>query len=563
MTPEIPLPAAPAAAARLAVSRRRRMQRTAIAAATTLVAMLMFYLTYLAGFIPAQVFVIAGGAALALMALFVPVFYSGLNLRFRDPSLFLPQTMCAIVVTSYVMVYAGPARPALALLYFAAMLLSVLRFSWRTFATLAVFVQFCYALVIYLAMEMEGAAFDLRAHLLHWFFLALSLPWLGWLAGNVERMRQRFKINEALYRAVWDNSIDAAVLFDQTGLIYLANSAAARLFGYDADNMRGMPIAALTPARLRAGLAQQLDDYAAHGMAERDWRRFEGVIVTASGRELPVEAALAELGGAERRDQMFGAGGRRLVLFARDISQRHALEAIKDDFIATVSHELRTPLTAVVGAVEALQLQQDVPLAPETQVLLEMAAAGGARLQRLVDTILNLQKMETGGIDFAPEPVRASALINVAIEASRPAAATQGKFLAATQFSKELANDVMVRADPRWIHQVLINLIDNGLKFSPAGATVVTGATISGDRVRFSVIDQGSGVPADFGSRMFSRFARADNSNTRVHGGVGLGLSVCKAAVEGCGGSIGYLNNPVKGTTLWFELPLVRVAQDA
>ena len=376
-------------------------------------------------------------------------------------------------------------------------------------------------------------------------------------------MRQRFKINEALYRAVWDNSIDAAVLFDQTGLIYLANPAAARLFGYDADNMRGMPIAALTPARLRAGLARQLEDYAAHGIAARDGRRFEGVIVTASGRELPVEAALAELGGADGRGQMFGTGGRRLVLFARDISQRHALEAIKDDFIATVSHELRTPLTAVVGAVEALQLQQDVPLAPETQVLLEMAAAGGARLQRLVDTILNLQKMETGGIDFVPEPVQASALINAAIEASRPAAAAQGKFLAATQFSKELANDVMVRADPRWIHQVLINLIDNGLKFSPAGATVVTGATISGDRVRFSVIDQGSGVPADFGSRMFSRFARADNSNTRVHGGVGLGLSVCKAAVEGCGGSIGYLNNPVKGTTIWFELPLVRVAQDA
>ena len=70
-------------------------------------------------------------------------------------------------------------------------------------------------------------------------------------------------------------------------------------------------------------------------------------------------------------------------------------------------------------------------------------------------------------------------------------------------------------------------------------------------------------MPADFGSRMFSRFARADNSNTRVHGCVGLGLSVCKAAVEGCGGSIGYLNNPVKGTTIWFELPLVRVAQDA
>lgn len=93
MTPAVPLPAASPAIGNL--SARRRLQRTAIAVATTLVAMLMFYLTYLAGFIPAQVFVIAGGAALALMALFVPVFYSGINQRFRDPSLFLPQTMCA------------------------------------------------------------------------------------------------------------------------------------------------------------------------------------------------------------------------------------------------------------------------------------------------------------------------------------------------------------------------------------------------------------------------------------------------------------------------------------
>jgi signal transduction histidine kinase len=288
------------------------------------------------------------------------------------------------------------------------------------------------------------------------------------------------------------------------------------------------------------------------------------VVLTATGREIAVEAALARLDEVDGSGEMHsgeetGAGSRQVVLFARDISQRHALETIKDDFIATVSHELRTPLSAVVGAVEALQHQEGIHLPAEARHLLNLAAEGGERLQRLIDTILNLQKMDTGGIDFVPKPVRASTLIAAALDGARAAAATQGKFLA----NKRLPDDVLVKADARWIHEVLMNLIDNALKYSPTAATVVCGAEVTGSRVRFSVIDQGTGVPHAFASQVFQRFARADTSNTRVYGGAGLGLSVCKAVVEGCGGTIGYQNNDVKGATFWFELPLLQLAPPA
>lgn len=119
------------------------------------------------------------------------------------------------------------------------------------------------------------------------------------------------------------------------------------------------------------------------------------------------------------------------------------------------------------------------------------------------------------------------------------------------------AGSACVKADERWIHEVLVNLIDNAVKHSPAGATVVLGADARQRCVRFSVIDYGSGVPPELAGRVFARFGRTATSNPRVPGGAGLGLSLCKAAVEGCGGVIGYENNPVKGSTFWFELPRV------
>ena len=527
------------------------MQRTAIAVTTTLIAGLMFFLTYVAGFIDFKVFAVATGAACAMIVLFVPIFYSGINLRFRDPALFLPQTMSATVISSYVMAYAGTARPALTVLYFAALVLCTLRFNWRTFFVLAAFTQACYGVVLYVAMQFDGPRFDWRAEALHWGFMLLAAPWLGWLGSYLARLRQRVKAGEALYRAIWNTSVDAVVVFDEHGEIRMANPAATRLFGHDALALRAMQVLQLAPERQRPALERDLAEYLSRGSMARDWSAFEDIVVTADGREVFVEAAVVELGGVGGRSDLFEEGGRRLALFARDVSQRHALEAIKDDFIASMSHELRTPLAAVIGAVEALQAETAAAVSDGTRALLDMAANGADRLNSLINTMLNLQKMESGKIEFSPASMLASTLVNHAFESEQSTVRQQGKFLAVAHREDR----IRVKADPRWMHEVLINLIDNAVKHSPSGATVVISAEVRERTVRFAVIDQGTGVSAEFASRVFSRFARADNSNMRVRGGAGLGLSLCKAAVEGCGGTIGYFNNPAKGATFWFELP--------
>ena len=450
--------------------------------------------------------------------------------------------MCAVAVTSYVMAYAGPARPALTILYLAALILSAIRFNLCTYTALAVFTLVCYAAVI-VAIDLDGAHFNQRAEWLQWLFMALALPWIGWLGTYLERLRRRTRASEAVYRVIWNTSVDAMVIFDDTGAIRLVNPAAARLFDSTPAHMTGKPLTDFAPERLRARMMQYLAAYLAGHKPASDWSLTEGIFLTASGREVPVEAVIVELGRADYAGTLFDDGRRRLALFTRDISQRHALEKIKDDFIATVSHELRTPLTAIAGAVEALQEDKAVQLPPHASSLLNMAASGSERLQRLIDTILNLQKMDTGGIDFSPEPVDAAELIAAALSATREPAAIQGKYLMTTR----LEGRAIVRADRRWIHEVLLNLIDNALKFSPAGASV-----------RFTVLDQGPGVPPELDGRIFTRFARAGNSTTRPQGGARLGLSLCKAAIEGCGGTIGHANHPVKGATFWFDLPLAQ-----
>jgi PAS domain S-box-containing protein len=536
-----------------AQAQRVRIRRFHMAAATSIAALVLFYGCYLAGLMDFAVWGTAAAATVALIALFYALFRLDLNLRFRDPTLLLPQAACSIVVTSYVMAYAGPARPLLMILYFAAFLFYAFRFSRRDYVMLCVFTLACYAGVVIMAARVDPDRTRLAIDLLQGFFLLVALPWLGWMASYLSGLRRRLRTGEALYRAIWDSSIDAVLIFDQHGKVRFANPAAARLFGYDEADLLGMGVAVLQPEDRREELSHEIRAYFLDGSIGRNWRRFEDAILTSDGREVPVEAALAELGGPGGSPGLFSPGERRMVVFLRNISERRALETIKDDFIGTVSHELRTPLSSVIGAVEALQAGDGGELPAVSRGLVDMAAQAADRLHLLIDTILDLQKIESGGITFSPEPVIAGDLINAAVASERLSAAGAGRLMVA-----DVPAGARVKADARWVHKVLENLIDNALKFSPADSNVTIGAERSEQAVRFMVGDQGPGVPPNFAGRIFGKFAQADASNTRIRGGAGLGLSFCKAIVEGCGGRIGYSNNPERGATFWFELPQAR-----
>ncbi|MDB5807462.1 MAG: domain S-box protein [Betaproteobacteria bacterium] len=529
-----------------------RIRRFFLAVGTSMFALGMFFACYLAGLISAGVLLNAIAMTLACAAVFYVAFRSNFNLRFAEPTLLLPQAACAIAVSSYVMAYAGPGRPLLMLLYFAALMFYAFRFSRSDFAVLCIYTLACYALSVWAARYVDPQRSNSTIDLLQGVFLLIALPWTGWFAYYLSGLRRRIRTSEALYRSIWDTSIDAVLILDDRGHIRFANPSAAALFGHSMTQLIGTEFSALQPEERREELRREIARYWLDGSTNRNWPRFEDAILTRDGREVPVEAALAELGGQGGTGLLDGE--RRMVLFMRNISRRRALETIKDDFISTVSHEFRTPLMSVIGAVEALQAG-DGGLLPETaRALIGMAAQSADRLHQLIDTILSLQKIESGGISFMPEAVAASALIEKALQSEQGAAGLQHKRLVLA----DLAAGARVEADARWVHKVLVHLIDNALKFSPPQTTITMSAERADAVVRFMVSDQGSGVPPQFAGRIFTKFAQADTSHTRLQGGAGLGLSFCKSIVEGCGGRIGYHNNVERGATFWFELPQAR-----
>lgn len=245
----------------------------------------------------------------------------------------------------------------------------------------------------------------------------------------------------------------------------------------------------------------------------------------------------------------------------RDITERRKVERLKNEFVSTVSHELRTPLTSIRGALGLISGGVSGQLPPQMQSLVEIAFKNSERLVMLINDILDIEKIESGKMHFDIHPVELMALLQQAIEANRAYAA---------QFEVDLLLEptlpsttgiplgvVQVNVDPNRLMQVMNNLLSNAAKFSPPGQTVRVWAEHVQEGIRVCVQDRGPGIPEEFRSRIFQKFAQADSSDTRQKGGTGLGLSISKAIVERFGGTIGFVSQPDQlGTTFFFTLPL-------
>ncbi|HSB60477.1 MAG TPA: HAMP domain-containing sensor histidine kinase, partial [Vicinamibacteria bacterium] len=217
------------------------------------------------------------------------------------------------------------------------------------------------------------------------------------------------------------------------------------------------------------------------------------------------------------------------------LDERRRMEALKDEFISLVSHELKTPLTSIHGALGLVSTGVGTQLPGEARRLLDIAYRNSRRLARLVDNVLDLQKIESGTLTFDMRAQPLAPLLEQAVEANQSYAAPLGVTLALGGAPP----DVQVTVDGDRVIQVLTNLLSNAAKFSPSGETVTVTAALHGVDVRVAVADRGPGIPEGFRSRVFQRFAQADSSTTRARGGTGLGLSISKAIVERMGGRIG------------------------
>jgi signal transduction histidine kinase len=217
-----------------------------------------------------------------------------------------------------------------------------------------------------------------------------------------------------------------------------------------------------------------------------------------------------------------------------------------------VSHELRTPLTAIRGALGLLGAGIAGDLPAEALELIELAGGNCERLVRLVNDILDIQKIEAGKMSLRLAAVDPAELVPRTVDQMRALAAAGGVGL---EHAVELP--ARWRADEDRAAQVLTNLISNAIKFSPAGTRVTVRVTAGAPaRTRVEVRDRGPGIAADQLPRLFGKFQQLDGSDTRAGSGTGLGLAICKAIVELHGGSIGVSTAPGHGSTFWFELPV-------
>lgn len=360
---------------------------------------------------------------------------------------------------------------------------------------------------------------------------------------ELEQALAQVKSNERRIQTIIESAQDAFIAVDLNGRITDWNAAAARMFGWQADEAIGRPLADLVvPERFRANVVNAMlafNDTGQIGMLDR---RLERVVVNRKGEEIPVEVTIGLAGSGDT--YFFSA-------FLHDISERKKVERMKNEFISTVSHELRTPMTSIRASLAMLADGVAGELPPDTRELIGIAHVSCERLVRLVNDVLDIEKIESGNMEFDMRPQALCPLIEEAVDAVRGSAVQMGVGIEVACD----AGDAMVNADHDRMIQVLVNLLSNAVKFSPSGSAVTLRADIVQDKVRVSVIDRGPGIPAEFRDRIFQKFAQADSTDSRQKGGTGLGLSICKSIVEEHGGSIDFASEPGQGATFTVELP--------
>lgn len=362
---------------------------------------------------------------------------------------------------------------------------------------------------------------------------------------ELEQARARARADEVRIQTIIDSAPDAFFSIAMDGSIRDWNPAAQRLFGWRREEAAGRSyVDLLIPPRFRPGHARALQHLGGGGSTAEvlPRQRFEWLLLDRRGAEVAVEVTVG-------RATM--PGGDYIGAFVHDISERKRVEKMKKEFISTVSHELRTPMTSINASLSMLSQGMAGELAPDVRMLIDVACESTERMIRLVNDMLDMEKIEAGSMQYALRRQPLAPLLRQALDTVAGSAAARG---VRTALDGDPAG-IEVLADHDRIIQVLVNLLSNAIKFSPADGVVHVRVEQDEHGVSVAVCDQGKGIPAEFQDRIFQRFAQADSSDSRRREGTGLGLAICKAIVEQHGGEIGFVSSPDHGTQFYVVLP--------
>ncbi|MDB5600166.1 MAG: sensor hybrid histidine kinase [Xanthobacteraceae bacterium] len=358
----------------------------------------------------------------------------------------------------------------------------------------------------------------------------------------VQLAAEREKVAEEMFHQAVESCPNGMVMTSSAGRIVLVNGEIERMFGYRREELIGQSIDKIVPGHLHAEQVQRRDMF----ISNSNIRHLEADHVPVGRRkdgcEFPVEVGLNPI----------HTGDDLMVLSVIvDISERKRIERLKDEFVSTVSHELRTPLTSISGALGLLTGQLSGKLSESASRLLTIANKNSQRLVRLINDILDIEKLESGRAIFNLSQVYILSLVEQAIEENRGFAESHSVSVRLNPASA----DGKVNVDPDRLSQVITNLLSNAIKFSPKTEDVLVAVEKDGEMFRISVRDHGSGVPDKFKSHIFEKFAQAEATDARQKGGTGLGLSIVKQIVTWFGGKVGFADAPGGGTIFNVDLP--------
>jgi PAS domain S-box-containing protein len=365
---------------------------------------------------------------------------------------------------------------------------------------------------------------------------------------------------DARFGGLLESVPDAVIMANAHGRVVLANSQADALFGYTRGELCGMALEALMPQRFRAAHEAHRDGYFRQPSLRPMGAGRELYGLRKDGHEFPVEISLSPVAVEH---------GTLIMSAIRDISERKRIEQTlheknlelsqanqaKDRFLANMSHELRTPLNAVIGFTGTLLLQLPGPINDEQEKQLRTVQSSARHLLSLINDLLDLTKIASGKVELHPEPVNCRAVIEELALVFRPQARQKGLVL---QF-RGPADAVTLRTDRRALQQILMNLMNNAIKFTDKGEVnvVLERAIVDGRAMAMiSVADTGVGIAGHNQDKLYQAFTQIDQGSTRQFEGTGLGLHLSQQLAGLLAGRISCTSQPGKGSIFVLALPL-------
>jgi PAS domain S-box-containing protein len=374
---------------------------------------------------------------------------------------------------------------------------------------------------------------------------------------QIEDITQRKKADEALrlseakFSGIVSIAADAIITVDQHQQITIFNEGAESIFGYSRSEVIGTAFELLIAERFRVRHRQHFAEFAASSdTARRMAQRLDVFGLRKNGEEFPAEASISKV---------IVGGVTLFSVVLRDITERKSIEmalrravAAREQVLGVVAHDLRNPLTSIV---QCVGLAQRDPAAERVNRPLTIISRAAARMDHLIQGLLDVSLIEAGQLKIEPERVSTSDLVLEAVELQSPVAASSGL---------EIRVDVWHETDDLWgnrerLHEVFENLIGNAVKFTGAGGQITVGAAAKDQDVLFWVADTGPGIAPEHLPHVFDPFWQAGPRAGRL--GAGLGLAITKGIVEAHGGRIWVESEPGRGSTFWFTIP--RAPSDA